>query len=176
MYDHDSNDREVKESAVAKSTGEQDEKNMLMQDAALFRVLSSGKKISKEEAEYREDQRKDNADPDKPVCGKCKFNLGDEKKCHVVEGDINNEYGSSKFFSAMGEGMLPGDIVWNFIKKIGRKLKYEEGYVIENGADGFRCKDCKFYMYSGNCLLIRGKFKPEMSCGFIVKIGNGTDV
>ena len=175
MYDHDGNDSEVKESAVAKSTGEQDEKNMLMQDAALFRVLSSEKKISKEEAEYREDQRKESG-PDKPVCRKCKFNLGDEKKCHVVEGDINNEYGISKFFSAKDEGMLPGDIVWNFIKKMGRKLKYEEGYVIEKGADGFQCKECKFYMYSGNCLLIRGKFKPEMSCGFIVKIGNGTDV
>ena len=72
--------------------------------------------------------------------------------------------------------MLPGDIVWNFIKKTGRKLKYEEGYVIENGADGFQCKDCKFYLYSGNCLLIKGKFRPEMSCGFIVRIGNGTDV
>ena len=123
MYDHDSNDGEVKESAVAKSTGEQDEKNMLMQDAALFRVLSSGKKISKEEAEYREDQREESG-PDKPVCRKCKFNLGDEKKCHVVEGEINNEHGISKFFSSKGEGMLPGDIVWNFIKKTGRKLKY----------------------------------------------------
>jgi hypothetical protein len=175
MYDHDSNDGEVKESAEAKSTGEQDEKDMLMQDAALFRVLSSGKKISKEEAGYREYQREDGA-PDKPICGKCKFNLGDEKKCHVVEGEINNEYGISKFFSAKGEGMLPGDEVWNYIKKTGRKLKYEEGHVIETGADGFQCKDCKFYMYSGNCLLIRGKFRPEMSCGFIVKIGNGTDV
>jgi hypothetical protein len=176
MFDHDGNDSEVKESAVAKSIGDQDEKNMLMQDAALFRVLSSRKKISKEEAEYREDQGNDNADLDKPVCGKCKFNLGDEKKCHLVEGDINNEYGISKFFSAKGEGMLPGDIAWDFIKKTRRKLKYEEGYVIETGADGFQCKDCKFYMYYGNCLLIKGKFRPEMSCGFIVKISNGTDV
>jgi hypothetical protein len=176
MFDHDGNDSEVKESAVAKSIGDQDEKNMLMQDAALFRVLSSGKKISKEEAEYREDQGNDNADLDKPVCGKCKFNLGDEKKCHLVEGDINNEYGISKFFSPKGEGMLPGDIAWDFIKKTRRKLKYEEGYVIETGADGFQCKDCKFYMYYGNCLLIKGKFRPEMSCGFIVKIGNGADV
>jgi hypothetical protein len=175
MYDHDGNDGEVKESAVAKSTGEQDEKDMLMQDAAMSRVLSSEKKISKEEAEYREYQRED-VDPDKPICRKCKFNLGDEKKCHVVEGEINNEYGISKFFSAKGEGMLPGDIVWNYIKKTGRKLKDEEGYVIETGADEFQCKDCKFYMYSGNCLLIKGKFRPEMSCGFIVKIGNGTDL
>jgi hypothetical protein len=175
MYNHDSNDGEVKESAVAKSTGQQDEKNMLMQDAALFRVLSSGKKISKEEAEYREDQRKESG-PDKPVCRKCKFNLGDEKKCHVVEGEINNEHGISKFFSSKGEGILPGDIVWNFIKKTGRKLRYEEGYVIENGAEGFQCKDCKYYMYAGKCLLIKGKFRPEMSCGFIVKVGNGTDI
>jgi hypothetical protein len=175
MYDHDGNDGEVKESAVAKSTGEQDEKDMLMQDAALFSVLSSGKKISKEEAEYREYQRKE-SEPSKPVCGKCKFNLGDEKKCHVVEGEINNKYGISKFFSAKGEGMLPGDIVWQFIKKTGRKLNYEEGYVIEKGAEGFQCKDCKYFMYSGNCLLIKGKFRPEMSCGFIVKIGNGMDV
>jgi mannose-6-phosphate isomerase-like protein (cupin superfamily) len=175
MYDHHSNDSEVKESAVAKSTGEQDEKNMLMQDAALFRVLSSGKKISKEEAEYREYRREDR-DPDKSVCRKCKFNLGDEKKCHIVEGEISNEYGISKFFCAKGEGMLPGDIVWMFVKKTGRKLRYEEGYVIEKGAEGFQCKDCKYYMYAGKCLLIKGKFRPEMSCGFIVKLGNGTDI
>ena len=174
MYDH-SNDSEVKESAVAKSTGEQDEKNMLMQDAALFRVLSSGKKISKEEAEYREYRREDR-DPDKLVCRKCKFNLGDEKKCHIVEGEISNEYGISKFFCAKGEGMLPGDIVWMFVKKTGRKLRYEEGYVIEKGAEGFQCKDCKYYMYAGKCLLIKGKFRPEMSRGFIVKVGNGTDI
>jgi hypothetical protein len=176
MFDHDGNDSEVKESAVAKSIGDQDEKNMLMQDAALFRVLSSRKKISKEEAEYREDQGNDNADLDKPVCGKCKFNLGDEKKCHIVEGEISNEYGISKFFCAKGEGMLPGDIVWMFVKKTGRKLRYEEGYVIEKGAEGFQCKDCKYYMYAGKCLLIKGKFRPEMSCGFIVKVGNGTDI
>jgi mannose-6-phosphate isomerase-like protein (cupin superfamily) len=175
MYDHHSNDSEVKESAVAKSTGEQDEKNMLMQDAALFRVLSSGKKISKEEAEYREYQRED-SDSSKPVCRKCKFNLGDEKKCHIVEGEISNEYGISKFFCAKGEGMLPGDIIWMFVKKTGWKLRYEEGYVIEKGAEGFQCKDCKYYMYAGKCLLIKGKFRPEMSCGFIVKVGNGTDI
>jgi hypothetical protein len=107
---------------------------------------------------------------------KCKFNLPDEKICHIVEGDINNEYGISKFFSPKGEGMLPGDIVWDFVKKTGRKLNYEEGYVISKGAEGFQCKHCKYYMYSHSCLLIKGTFEPEMSCGFIVKIGNGTDV
>jgi RNA polymerase subunit RPABC4/transcription elongation factor Spt4 len=135
--------------------------------------LSSGKKISKSEANYRE--QTDNNENGQ-ACMKCKFNLPDEKICHIVEGDINNEHGISKFFSPKGEGMLPGDIVWHFVKKSGRKLNYEEGYVIGKGAEEFQCKDCKYYMYSHSCLLIKGTFEPEMSCGFIVKIGNGTDV
>lgn len=164
----------MEESVIAKSTGEQEEKDMEPQDAALFRHLSSGKKISKSEANYRE--QTDNSEKNGQACVKCKFNLPDEKVCHIVEGDINNEHGISKFFSPKGEGMLPGDIVWHFIKKTGRKLNYEEGYVIGKGAEGFQCKDCKYYMYSQSCLLIKGTFEPEMSCGFIVKIGNGTDV
>jgi hypothetical protein len=36
--------------------------------------------------------------------------------------------------------MLPGDIVWDFIKKIGKKLEYKEGYVIPKGAEGFNVK------------------------------------
>jgi hypothetical protein len=164
----------MEESVIAKSTGEQEEKDMEPQDAALFRHLRSGKKISKSEANYRE--QTDNSEKNGQACIKCKFNLPDEKSCHIVEGDINNEHGISKFFSPKGEGMLPGDIVWDFIKKNGRKLNYEEGYVIGKGAEGFQCKDCKYYMYSHSCLLINGTFEPEMSCGFIVKIGNGTDV
>jgi hypothetical protein len=164
----------MEESVIAKSTGEQEEKDMEPQDAALFRHLRSGKKISKSEANYRE--QTDNSEKNGQACIKCKFNLPDEKSCHIVEGDINNEHGISKFFSPKGEGMLPGDIVWDFIKKTGRKLNYEEGYVIGKGAEGFQCKDCKYYMYSHSCLLINGTFEPEMSCGFIVKIGNGTDV
>jgi hypothetical protein len=163
----------MEESVIAKSTGEQEEKDMEPQDAALFRHLNSGKKISKIEANYRE--QTDN-DENGQACMKCKFNLPDEKICHIVEGDINNEHGISKFFSPKGEGMLPGDIVWHFVKKTGRKLNYEEGYVIGKGAEEFQCKDCKYYMYSHSCLLINGTFEPEMSCGFIVKIGNGTDV
>ena len=164
----------MEESVIAKSTGEQEEKDMEPQDAALFRHLRSGKKISKSEANYRE--QTDNSEKNGQACVKCKFNLPDEKVCHIVEGDINNEHGISKFFSPKGEGMLPGDIVWHFVKKTGRKLNYEEGYVIGQGAEGFQCKDCKYYMYSHSCLLIKGTFEPEMSCGFIVKIGNGTDV
>ena len=145
---------DAKESAIAKSRGSQDERDMSPPDAALLHVLYNKKKISKDEANYVEK----------------------EGKCHVVEGQINNEKGVSKFFSPKGEGMLPGDIVWMYVKKSGKKLKYEEGYVIEEGAPGFQCKDCKYYLYSGNCLFIEGKFKPEMSCGFIVKIGHGTEI
>ena len=73
--------------------------------------------------------------------------------------------------------MLPGDIVWDFIKKTGKKLEYEEGHVIGKGAEGFQCKDCKYYMYANRCLLIKGNgFMPEMSCAFVVKIDNGTEV
>jgi tRNA(Ile2) C34 agmatinyltransferase TiaS len=48
--------------------------------------------------------------------------------------------------------------------------------MLATGAKGFQCKDCKYYMYSGNCLLIKGNLAPEMSCAFVVKIGNGTEV
>src|SRR5689334_8468694 len=108
---------------------------------------------------------------------KCKFNLPDEKNCHIVEGEINNDVGISKFFSPKGDGMLPGDIVWDFIKKTGKKLEYEEGHVIRKGAQGFQFKDCKYYMYSNRWLLIIGNtFMPQMSCAFIVKIDSGTEV
>jgi hypothetical protein len=137
--------------------------------------LATGKKITKEEANYKKQETL--SQDDQQSCIKCKFNLPDEKKCHIVDGEIDNEYGISKFFSAKGDGMPPGDIVWDFIKKTGKKLKYEDGYVIPKGAAGFQCKDCKYYMYSGSCLLIKGNnFTPEMSCAFIVKIGNGTEI
>jgi len=180
-------DYKVEESVVAKSTGEQEEKDVAPQDAALYRVLNSKKKMTKEESEYREQQeteRKDKAIGDNYYnnnnshsCVKCKFNLPDERRCHIVDGEISNEYGLSKFFSPKGDGMLPGDIVWDFIKKTGRKLEYEEGHVIVKGAEGYQCRDCKYYTYSHRCLLIKGTtFKPEMSCAIVVKIGNGTDV
>jgi hypothetical protein len=163
----------VEESVIAKSTGEQEEKDVAPQDAAFFRRLVTGKKISKEEANYR---RHDGLSQEDQSCIKCKFNLPVEKKCHIVEGEIDNEHGISTFFSPKGDGMLPGDIVWDFIKKTGKKVDYEEGHVIPKGAEGFQCKDCKYYMYSGSCLLIKGNFTPKMSCAFVVKIGNGTEV
>jgi len=139
-------------------------------DAAFLKVLETKKKISKSRAGYFENA------PAGKSCVKCKFNLGDEEKCHVVEGRIDNERGVSQFFSPKGDGMLPGDLVWHFVKKAGSKLGYDEGYVIKEGAQGFQCKDCKFYLYSGGCLIIKGTFRPEMSCGFIVKTGHGTEV
>ena len=168
-------EEEVEESVIAKSTGEQEEEDTAPQDAALFHHLETGKKISKEEANYRK-QEEELSQDGQQSCVKCKFNLPEEKKCHIVEGEIDSEYGISKFFSPKGDGMLPGDIVWDFIKKTGKKLGYEEGYVIPKGAEGFQCKDCKYYMYSGSCLLIKGSFEPEMSCAFVVKIGNGTEI
>jgi hypothetical protein len=96
---------------------------MATKDAALFGVLSSKRKISKSEADYREQE---SSSPETDwKCTVCKFNLGDEKRCHIVEGEIANK-GTSKFLSPKGDGMLPGDIVWDFIKKTGRKLDYEE--------------------------------------------------
>jgi len=160
----------AKESAVAKAKGRQDERDISPPDAALLQVLNQKKKIPKDKANYTVQDR------DVHSCVKCKFNLGDEGRCHVVRGKINNEKGVSKFFSPKGDGMLPGDIVWMYVKGAGKKLKYKEGHVISEGARGFQCKNCKYYLYSGNCLLIEGKFKPKMSCGFIVKIGHGIKI
>ena len=103
----------AKESAVAKSRGSQDERDMSPPDAALLQVLRDKKKISKDEANYVESEQQSRDQS----CIKCKFNLGDEGKCHVVEGQINNEKGISKFFSPKGDGMLPGDIVWMYVNK-----------------------------------------------------------
>lgn len=172
----------AKESAVAKSRGPQDESDMSPSDAALLQALRQKKKIPKNKANYRLIRSKNHGGKKKSndndqSCVKCKFNLGDEGNCHVVRGKVNNEKGISNFFSPKGDGMLPGDIVWMYVKGAkGKKLKYKEGHVIREGARGFQCKDCKYYLYSGNCLLIEGKFKPKMSCGYIVKTGHGTAV
>jgi hypothetical protein len=50
------NTNEVEESVVAKSTGKQDEKDMATKNALLFSVLSSKRKLSKSEADYREQE------------------------------------------------------------------------------------------------------------------------
>ena len=161
----------AKESAVAKSKGSNDETDMSPADASFLQVLHQKKKIPKIRANYSEQIA-----PRSTHCVKCKFNLGDEAKCHIVRGKINNENGVSKFFSPEGDGMLPGDIVWMYVKQSSRKLKYKEGYVIRKGASGFQCKDCKYYLYSRRCLLIEGRFTPKMSCGFIVLTSHGTEI
>lgn len=181
IYTGENDGDKVEESVIAKSTGEQKEKDIVSKDNALYRVLGSKKKMTKIEAGYQEQNdaemdRENVQNKSHESCVKCKFNLPDEKRCHIVEGEINNEYGISNFFSPRGDGMLPGDIVWDFIKKNGKKLEYQEGHVISNGAEGFQCRDCKYYMYSGACLLIKGKFDPEMSCAFVIKNGNGTEI
>ncbi|HET6779562.1 MAG TPA: hypothetical protein VFH09_00205, partial [Nitrososphaera sp.] len=62
----------AKESAIAKSKGSQDKRDMSPPDAALLQVLHNKKKMSKDEANYVE-----NEEPSDQSCIKCKFNLGD---------------------------------------------------------------------------------------------------
>jgi hypothetical protein len=144
---------------------------MLPADRAFLNVLALKKKVTKESARYRISQT-----PRDSSCVRCKFNLGDEQKCHLVRGKVDNERGLSKYYSPKGVGMLPGDIVWEHVKSTDKKLAYKEGHVIKKGAPGFQCKDCKYYLYSRNCLIIEGRFAPRMSCGFIVKLRSGTKI
>lgn len=133
-------------------------------------VLASKRKVTKKKAVYHEKGTR------KKCCVKCKFNLGDERRCHVVAGEVDNSRGLSQYFSPKGEGMLPGDLVWIQVNK-STKLTFKEGHVISEGARGFQCRDCKYYLGGRlKCLLVRGRLKPEMSCGFIVKKGNGIEL
>jgi hypothetical protein len=70
-------------------------KILLPLDALLFRHLATGKRISKEEANY---EKQEGLSQDGQSCVKCKFNLPDEKKSPIGEGEIDNEYGISKLF------------------------------------------------------------------------------
>ena len=166
----------AKESGIAKSIGDQKEEDMQFPDLLLLNFLSTGKKISKIEADYKEQQQEHSSirrEKEQLSCDKCKFNLPAEKLCHIVEGSVNNEEGISKFFSPRGHGMLPGDILWYYVIQREEKLDYEKGRVINEATEGFQCKDCKYYLNSHACLLLKGRLEPEMSCAFIVKIGNG---
>jgi hypothetical protein len=166
----------AKESGIAKSIGDQNEQDMQYADLILVNFLLTGKKKLKVEAGYIErrlEQRNIGYTKQQESCDKCKFNLPAEKLCHIVEGRVNNEEGVSKFFSPRGHGMLPGDILWHYVNQRSEKLDYEKGRVIREATEGFQCKDCKYYLNSRACLLIKGTLEPEMSCAFIVKIGNG---
>src|SRR5919199_1461962 len=112
-------------------------------DNILYNYLNFGKKLSKEEAGYLEIQNtEDNMTQNRQSCDKCKFNLPAEQICHIVEGYVHNERGISKYFSPKGYGMLPGDIVWDYVRKTGKKLDFKTAYVIDEASDGFNCKDC----------------------------------
>ena len=166
----------AKESGIAKSIGDQKEQDIQDADLLLVNSLSTGEKISKIDANYveqRQEQSGSSRAKEQMSCDKCKFNLPAEKLCHIVEGRVNNEEGISKFFSPRGYGMLPGDILWSYVNQRGEKLDYEKGRVINEAKEGFQCKDCKYYLNSHECLLLKGILEPEMSCAFIVKIGNG---
>jgi hypothetical protein len=100
MVDNHNGDNNIEESVIAKSTGQQEEKDIALKDAALYSVLKSKKKMTKQEAGYKEqDERKNNNNNYNQACIKCNFNLPDEKSCHIVEGAINNQYTISNFFS-----------------------------------------------------------------------------
>ena len=73
---HDGHDN-IEESVIAKSTGEQEEEDKAVKDAALYNVLNSKKKMTKQEAGYREQEI--NYNNSNRACIKCKFNLPDEK-------------------------------------------------------------------------------------------------
>ena len=166
----------AKESGIAKSIGDQKEQDMQSADLLLVNFLTTGKKISKIDANYSEQRREQsgaNHAKEQMSCDKCKFNLPAENLCHIVEGSVNNEQGISKFFSPRGHGMLPGDILWYYVTQRDEKLDYEKGRVINEATEGFQCKDCKYYLNYNACLLLKGRLEPEMSCAFIVKIGNG---
>ena len=103
----------AKESGIAKSIGDQKEDDMKAADQLLYDYLRTGKKVSKSEANYREQKNGDFKKDKKQSCDKCKFNLPAEQMCHIVEGNVNNDIGISNYFSPKGYGMLPGDIVWD---------------------------------------------------------------
>src|SRR5215211_5159489 len=73
--------------------------------------LRTGGKVSKDEASYREQQcYKDKQGNGEQSCDKCTFSLPAEQICHIVEGEVNNEHGISRYCAPKGEGMLHGDI------------------------------------------------------------------
>lgn len=57
MDNDDRGDDSVEESVVAKSTGQQEEKDIALKDAALYSVLTSKKKMTKEKAGYKEQEK-----------------------------------------------------------------------------------------------------------------------
>ncbi|MFL6331225.1 MAG: hypothetical protein ACJ705_09445 [Nitrososphaeraceae archaeon] len=77
------NNNNIEESVIAKSTGQQEEKDVAVKDTALYNVSNSKKKMTKSEAGYREQEKNEkvanNYDNNNKPCIKCKFNLPNEK-------------------------------------------------------------------------------------------------
>ena len=57
IYNSENNRDKLEESVIAKSTGEQKEKDIVSKDAALYRVLDSKIKMTKVEAGYHEQEQ-----------------------------------------------------------------------------------------------------------------------
>ncbi len=60
-------------------------------DLLLVNFLTTGKKISKIDANYSEQRREQsgaNHAKEQMSCDKCKFNLPAENLCHIVEGSV----------------------------------------------------------------------------------------
>jgi hypothetical protein len=69
MIDNHDGHNNIEESVIAKSTGEQEEEDIAVKDAALYNVLDSKKKMTKQETGYREqDVRKNNNNDYNHVC------------------------------------------------------------------------------------------------------------
>ncbi|MFL6317658.1 MAG: hypothetical protein ACJ73C_13120 [Nitrososphaeraceae archaeon] len=87
MLDNHNNNNNIEESVIAKSTGQQEEKDVAVKDTALYNVSNSKKKMTKSEAGYREQEKNEkvannynnNYDNNNKACIKCKFNLPNEK-------------------------------------------------------------------------------------------------
>jgi hypothetical protein len=57
LDNHDNDNNSIEESVIAKSTGEQEEEDIAVKDAALYNVLNPKKKMTKQEAAYREQEQ-----------------------------------------------------------------------------------------------------------------------
>jgi hypothetical protein len=137
-------------------------------DHALEQVLARHQRFSGDEAGYRV------PGPADAQCEGCKFFIELDEACFVTAGKIVST-GGCRHFTAYDQPPLPGDLAWAHVQRAGHKLSRLEGFVIRQGDAGWQCKDCKFYIDQA-CLIIEGPFKPEMSCRYIIKVGEGTPV
>jgi len=126
--------------------------------------------VDKAEARYADPASKGSG-----VCAHCKFFLADSTACLVVVGAIQPT-GTSRFFSTWEEGLYPGDAVWEYVKAGGEKLARPKAKVAMHGTKGFQCGDCKYLLYSGGCLIVKGLFKPEMTCAYFVPVREGRPI